>query len=105
MIWKMRRTENAFAETEKNMFLHIGGNQIVNIGQIVGIIDIEKATISQITREFLKDAEKSGRVINVSDELPKTFVITKDKNVEKVFISPISSKTLFKRSSIRKGMK
>lgn len=88
------------------MYLHIGGDYVVNTEHIVGIIDIEKATISQITREFLKAAQKKDRVINVSDELPKTFIITKEKNNERVFISPISSKTLIKRvCSFGKGMK
>ena len=77
------------------MFLHIGEGKILNKKDIVGIFDLETTSISKKTREFLRINEKKKNVIYVSEEIPKTFVIEKDK---KVYISQISSQTLYKRS-------
>jgi len=80
------------------MFLHIGGDYIVSIKDIVAIIDMEKSTISQDTRNFLKVSDEEGFVINVvNDELPKSFIITQEKHRSKVYLSPISTNTLLKR--------
>lgn len=77
------------------MFLHIGEGKILNKKEIVGIFDLENTSTSKKTREFLRKNEKKRNVVYVSEEIPKTFIITKD---EKVYISQISSQTLYKRS-------
>ena len=81
------------------MYLHLGNNTIIIREEIVGIFDLETSTISQITRKYLANAEKNGRVINVSFDLPKSFVVCK-KNAnskERVYITALSSSTLLKR--------
>ena len=52
------------------MFLHLGQDTVVRLDEIVGIFDMENATISKHTRRFLSDAQKGGRIFNVSMELP-----------------------------------
>ncbi|MCH5299732.1 MAG: DUF370 domain-containing protein [Ruminococcus sp.] len=79
------------------MYLHLGKNTVIKTKDIVGIFDMDTSTISKNTRDYLAKAEKSGRVINVSQELPKSFVICKDTDGIKVYISQISSQTLQKR--------
>lgn len=80
------------------MFLHIGGDYIVSNKDIVAIIDMEKSTISKDTRNFLKISDEEGFIINVEkNEMPKSFVITQEKNKSKVFLTPISTNTLYKR--------
>ena len=90
------------------MFLHIGRDMIVRFDDIVGIFDIETATTSKITREYLNASPKK-KIVSVTDELPKSFVVCgsnhcgglnskkSDKNNTKVYISQISSATLKKR--------
>ena len=78
------------------MYLHLGQDYVVHTRDIIGIFDIEPTSISKHTRAFLRHAETEGAVVTLSDELPKSFVIT-DFPDETVFISPISSKTLEKR--------
>lgn len=80
------------------MYLHIGGDYVVPVKEIVAIIDMEKSTISQDTRNFLKISEEEGFIINVViEEMPKSFIITQGKHKSKVYLSPISSNTLLKR--------
>ena len=80
------------------LYLHLGQDTVVKTDEIVAIFDLENTSISKITKGFLADAEKSGRVFNVSYELPKSFVICNSKGKTTVYITQISSATLKKRS-------
>ena len=80
------------------MFLHLGGNFIVDKKDIVAIMDLESSTISKITKEYLKDMEIHKNVINVEENiLPKSYVIVKNEKENKLYISPIAAQTLLKR--------
>ena len=87
------------------MYLHLGQETVVRLDDVVGIFDMENATISKHTRQFLADAEKGGRVFNVSMEMPKSFVVCVDReSTETVYISQISSATLRKRAGFIEGI-
>ena len=49
-------------------------------------------------------AEKNGRVINVSPELPKSFIVCEDHKKITVYISQISPATLKKRTGFMAGL-
>ena len=59
------------------MYLHLGQDTVVKNDSVIGIFDMDTSTVSKPTREFLNIAEKQGRVVNVSYELPKSFVVCK----------------------------
>lgn len=80
------------------MYLHIGQNTTIKTNSIVGIFDLDTSTQKKTTRNYLYNAEKEGKVKNVSFDLPKSFVVCKNKEQDTVFISPISSTTLTKRN-------
>ncbi len=66
---------------------------------IVGIFDLDNTTVSKASRDYLAQAEKNKQVINVSFELPKTFILTNNKEKgNRIYISQISSSTLLKRA-------
>ncbi|MDP4118822.1 MAG: DUF370 domain-containing protein [Bacillota bacterium] len=79
------------------MFLHIGNDYIVFNKDIIAVMDFETTTISKITREFLKEAEEEGFIVNVSDDIPKSFIITESKGKSRIYISNIATSTLLKR--------
>lgn len=81
------------------MFLHLGQDTVITTDEILGIFDIDTTTVSKATRTYLAMKEKSKNVVNVSFELPKSFIVTFDKKTKEktVYISPISSITLLKR--------
>ena len=82
------------------MYLHLGQETVVMQDDIVGIFDLDNTTVSKATRDYLAVAEKNKQVINVSFELPKTFILTNNKSDgNKVYISQISSSTLLKRAA------
>ena len=57
------------------MYLHIGQNVVVPFGDVVGLFDLDNTSSSHLTRSFLERAEKEGRLVNVSDDLPRSFVL------------------------------
>jgi len=80
------------------MYLHLGQNVVVPGADIIGIFDLDNTTGSHITRKFLNDAEKTGSIVNVSDELPRSFIVSgKDKTIT-VYLSQLSPQTLLKRT-------
>ena len=81
------------------MYLHLGSDISVSLGSVVAIMDLENTSTSAITQEYLMKISKKGDVIDVkSDELPKSYVITYENGVQRVYVSPISSATLLKRA-------
>ncbi|MCF0123727.1 MAG: DUF370 domain-containing protein [Ruminiclostridium sp.] len=80
------------------MYLHLGSNVVVPQGDILGIFDLDNTTASRITREFLASAEVLGRVVSVGEDLPKSFLLCRDKTgKETVYLSQLSPATLIKR--------
>ena len=79
------------------MYLHLGQNVVVTEASVVGIFDMDNTTSSHITRKFLSEAEKAGRVTVVSDELPKSFVVCDDDEKQSIYLSQLTSATLQKR--------
>ncbi len=81
------------------MYLHLGSDISVSLKSVVAIMDLEITSTSPITQEYFKKISKKGDVIDVkSDELPKSYVVTFENGVQKVYISPISPSTLLKRA-------
>ncbi len=81
------------------MYLHLGNGTIVNSADVIAIMDLESSSLSANTREFLKIVEEEGFVRNVSDEIPKTFIICEIDGQSVVYVSNISSKALMGRAS------
>ncbi len=81
------------------MFLHLGQDTIITTDEIIGIFDLDTSTVMKSTRDFLSMMSKAKKVVNVSYELPKSFVLTYDEKTKEktMYISPISSMTLLKR--------
>ncbi len=81
------------------MYLHLGQDTVIKTDDIVGIFDLETSTISKHSRDYLADMQKSGNVVNVSMEMPKSFVLCTGRDGKStVYISQISSVTLLKRT-------
>lgn len=81
--------------------MHLGQDVVVLSADIVGVFDIENATVRRTTRDFLSAAQRAGKVREVSGELPKAFIVCAGRGREReetVYLSQISSGTLRKRA-------
>ncbi len=79
------------------MYLHRGGDYVIARRDIIGVFDIENSTVSNITREYLRKSEKSGRVITFMSDMPKSFIVVDKENETYVYLSSLAPATLKKR--------
>ncbi len=79
------------------MYLHLGQDVLIKKSDIIGIFDMDKATVSKKTRLFLEAKQKEGLVVNAAADLPKSFVVCNWGSEVIVYISQISPQTLLKR--------
>jgi len=76
------------------MFLHVGGDVVINMKRVVAILDLHSSKVGEATREFLAMAYGQRRIIDIADGKTKSCVLTEDE----IYLSPISSLTLMKRA-------
>lgn len=79
------------------MYLHLGQDTVITTDCIVAMFDIDACTVSKKTRDFLASAQKNGEVVNVSFELPRSFIVCRENGKTVVYISQLSTKTLSRR--------
>jgi len=80
------------------MYLHLGRDVVVMADDVVGVFDLDTSTWSKHTKSFLSAWEKKGKVVNVSDDLPRSAVVCQTDEGTVVYISQLSTRTLVKRS-------
>ena len=78
------------------MYLSIGKDMSVKESSIVGIFDLDNTTTSKRTRAFLENAERQGLVVPC-DDLPKSFLITVEYGLIRVYLTSLNAATLEKR--------
>ncbi|AKF93700.1 extracellular matrix/biofilm biosynthesis regulator RemA family protein [Brevibacillus laterosporus] len=76
------------------MFLHVGGDTVVSMKEVISIIDHQTVKHSKISLTFMGDQKKEKRLIDQQSEEIKSYVITD----RAIYCSPISSLTLKKRA-------
>ena len=80
------------------MYLHLGKGTVVNTAEIVAIFDLDITSQSYLTRRYLSMSEKSGQVVNASEDIPKSFVVCERDGKRTLYLSQMSSATLLKRA-------
>lgn len=82
------------------MYLHVGNNKVIRKKEIIGIFDLDTATISSVTRKYLNEADKTGIIETVQEEIPKSFIVTNTK----IYITQLSAAALHGRTQILEGI-
>lgn len=84
---------------EKYMYIHIGAGYVVREQEMIGCFDMDGRHDSEVNKEFLKAAERSGRTVSAGDDLPRTFVLTDSR----VIFTHISTAAVCERTKIGKS--
>ena len=80
------------------MYVSIGGDMAVRSRSILGVFDLDNTTCSKHTRVFLKEAESQGEVVDVSGKLPKSYVLTEEFGLTRVYLTQYNAQILEKRA-------
>ena len=79
------------------MFLHAGNGKNIRESDIIGIFDMDNATISPITRKYLNTEQKKGNVTSAAADIPKSFILYRSEGQIKVLFSTLSTSALIGR--------
>ena len=79
------------------MYIPIGSDMSVREASIIGIFDLDNTTWSKHTRNFLSQAEKNGEVVTVAEDIPKSFLLTSEYGMDRVYLCQFNAQTLEKR--------
>ena len=79
------------------MYINIGSDMAVRDKTIIGIFDLDNTTYSKHTRKFLSEAEKNGEVVTATEDLPKSFLLTSEFGMDRVYLCQFNAATLEKR--------
>ena len=100
------------------MYIHMGNGKYLRGKDILGIFDMDTATVCVATRRFLAEKEKEGCVLSADEELPKSFLLLAERRIakgarkkttrkeknggegEEVILSKFSTGVLFSRSAL-----
>ena len=63
------------------LYIHAGNDRLIRTKNIIGIFDMDTATQSAVTKKFLNESQKEGRIILTTYELPRSFILTEDDMV------------------------
>ena len=80
------------------MYLHIGNGRSIRKRDIIGIFDLDTATVSGITKKFINANQQKGKVEYNDSDLPRSFILADGEGVIKVRLSRISSSGLKQRA-------
>ena len=84
------------------MYIPIGLDLSVRESAVVGVFDPDNTSWSGRTREFLAAAERSGEVVEATDALPKSFVLTSEYGMQRVYLTRSNSAVLQRRMEHRR---
>ena len=77
------------------MFIHLGGDFVVSKKEVIAVLNTQLFKRTETNKEFMESAKNDGFVSNVTDNTNiKSVIIT----TKQIYLSPISSFTLKKRS-------
>ena len=76
------------------MYLHVGKDFVVNTEDVIGIFDMDNTTVSRQGRRFLPESQDKGFIINATDDLPKSYVVTKRGEETEIYVSSYSTHSL-----------
>lgn len=80
------------------MYINIARDYILKTSEIIGVFDIDKITVYKSNRNYLSRMEKRGKIISVTDKIPKSFLVCGSKKDSVVYISNLMPSTICKRN-------
>lgn len=80
------------------MYIHLGNDIVISTRRVIAIVNIEEPVSADLT-EIIEIAEIEKKLVTVSYQDKKKSMIICD---DQIYLSPISSNTLYKRANNKK---
>lgn len=79
------------------MYHSIGADFSVRGRAVIGVFDLDNTSVSKHTRAFLSEAERQGEVVDVSGKLPKSYILTEEFGMTRVYLTQYNASVLERR--------
>ncbi|MCL8207399.1 MAG: DUF370 domain-containing protein [Actinomycetia bacterium] len=76
------------------MYVHIGGDRMVEASSIIAILDADILAVSPVTRQMFSHLKGQGKVEDLDPTERKALILTEDR----LWVSPIAPVTLARRA-------
>lgn len=89
------------------MLLHIDKETKIPVCDIVGIFDLDSATVSSISKRFLKQQQEAGTLYTTNLSLPRSFVVCAETSGQKMkqTVAPKENKEAIQKTKASKQTK
>ena len=78
-------------------YLQLEKGESIDKGDMIGIFDIEIASLSSGTKEIFRRKEEEKGVVSLSNDLPKSFLICDGEFGDTMYLSGLSTESIKKR--------
>ena len=82
---------------KKHPYINIGGTSVIPKDDVLGVFDLDTASTKTDTKRYLASMEQVKRLEIVGNDIPKSFVVTSQGRKSKVFMTTLSSSSLYGR--------
>ena len=79
------------------MYIDVGGDFSLRRDTVVGVFDLDNTSCSKWTRQFLQKAQQEGQIVETTDDLPKSFVVSTEFGQTRVYLTRYNAAILQKR--------
>ncbi len=79
------------------MYLHISKKKKISNNDIIGIFDMDTASVGKETKQFLSMMQKRGSVISDLGDIPKSFVMYSTEKGTEIALLKFSSSSVEKK--------
>lgn len=86
------------------MYIPIGLDLSVREHTVIGVFDLDNTSWSKRTKDFLQSAQERGELVEATDALPKSFVLTHEYGMQRVYLTKSNAAVLQKRMEHREGL-
>jgi len=90
------------------MYINAGNGEIIHTDRVIGIFDLETASLGKATREWLAAAEKAGKTRFQGTEIPLSIILVDEDTHRRakkadqtlLILSQLTPRKLAKRSEL-----
>lgn len=80
------------------MFVNLENDISIKKTEIIGIFNMDTATVSPVTKDYIKNAGRDMKIVYASKRVPESFVLTHNGYTESVYMSSFSVDTVLGRT-------
>ena len=78
----------------EKLFLQLEGGESVVGEDVIGVFDMDEATVGEATRVFLREAQKRLCVVSLASDLPRSMVVVREAYGSRVYVSGLSPQSI-----------